>query len=264
MNSSTIMNSATIQQLAAQEKRLDMRGLTQYRDPISVELNISGTAEGSCRVQIGETVVFAGVKLSLEKPYDDTPNEGGIMINVELSAMSNKRHESGPPAIEAIELARVTDRGIRESKAIDFSKLCVTKGEKVWFVIIDVVSVNDAGNLFDACSLAVMSALKSARFPAVKDGKIDYKTKTDEGLPITKIPIGVSVFRVGGKLMADPTQQEIEASDARLSVASCEDGMISAMQKGGVGVLTPKDVEQMVDLTIEKANMLREKLNEVL
>ena len=78
-----IINKETITQLAAVQKRLDGRKLNDYRQPLLIETDISWTAEGSARVQIGDTVVMAGVKLSLEKPYNDTPDEGGIMINVE-------------------------------------------------------------------------------------------------------------------------------------------------------------------------------------
>src|SRR3989338_8861892 len=100
-----IMNKHTIAALAAQGKRLDGRALTQYRGPIKVETTISKTAEGSAKVQIGDTVVFAGVKLSMEKPYNDTPDEGGIMINAELLPLSSSEYEPGPPGIKAVELA---------------------------------------------------------------------------------------------------------------------------------------------------------------
>ena len=75
--------NSTISTLATAGKRLDLRDLTQYREPITVETDISFTADGSARVHIGKTVVMAGVELSLEKTYNDTPNDGGIMINAE-------------------------------------------------------------------------------------------------------------------------------------------------------------------------------------
>src|SRR3989338_2831807 len=142
-----IVNTETIWALAAQNKRLDNRTLLEYREPINIELNISFTAEGSARVRIGDTVVIAGVKLAMEKPYNDTADEGGIMVNAELLPLSSSEYEPGPPGIDAIELARVIDRGIRESKALDLKKLCIVPGEKAWFVTIDIITVNDAGNL---------------------------------------------------------------------------------------------------------------------
>lgn len=261
-----IINKETISKLAAEGKRLDGRGLKVYRKPIKIETNISWTAEGSSRVQIGDTVVMAGVKLSIEKPYNDTPDEGGIMINAELKPLSSSEYETGPPGIKAIELSRVTDRGIREAKAIDMKKLCIETGEKAWFVIIDIVTINDAGNLFDASGLAVLAALKSARFPVVdkETGALNYKEKTDQSLPLNKEPLPVTVYKVNGQLLLDPTAEEEHAYDARLTVASDSSGVISAMQKGGDSPFTIEEVGEIVDITLEKSNFLREELNKAL
>ena len=263
MRTHIVANKEAITALAAEGKRLDNRSLNEYRQPIHIETNISRTAEGSTKVQIGDTVVMAGVKLSLEKPYNDTPDQGGIMVNAELTPMSSPIYESGPPGIKAIELARVTDRGLREAKAIDMKKLCVTPGEKAWFVIIDIITINDAGNLYDAASLAILAALKSARFPVVnkETGSINYKEKTDEPLPLVKEPLSVTVLKINGKLIVDPTTQEEESYDARLTVASDNDGTISAMQKGGSHPLSIEDVSNIVDICLEKAAFLRGELN---
>ncbi len=257
-----IVNQETIKTLAKQGKRLDGRGLHDYRQPLLIETNISWTAEGSCKVQIGETVVLAGVKLSIEKPYPDTPNEGGIMVNAELTPLSSSEYEPGPPGIKAIELARVTDRGIRESKAIDLKKLCIQEGEKAWFIIIDIITLNDAGNLFDAAGLAALAALKSAKFPYVdkEKGVIDYKKKTSVSLPLLKEPIPITTYKVNGQLLVDPTAEEEKVADARLTVASDAKNILSAIQKGGEGPLSSDDVAAMIDLSFEKAKMLREVL----
>ena len=261
-----IVNKETIAQLAAQNKRLDKRTLVDYRQPIVIETNISWTAEGSARVQIGQTVVMAGVKLSIEKPYNDTPDEGGIMINAELLPLSSPEYEPGPPGIKAIELARVTDRGIREAKPIDMKKLYIEPGEKAWFVIVDIITINDGGNLFDATGLAVLAALKSAHFPVVdkETGAIDYKQKTDTPLPLTKEPLPVTVYKINGHLLIDPTVEEEKVYEARLTVASDADGTISAMQKGGPGPLTIEETAKMIDLSLEKSQFLRRELNKAL
>ncbi len=254
-----IVNAKAIPSLAAKGMRLDGRDMLEYRGPIEVETGIAGTAEGSARVRIGETVVIAGVKLSLEKPYPDTPEEGGIMINTELTPLSSPEYESGPPRMKAIEIARVVDRTIRESKALDVKKLCVKKNELVWFVSVDVVSINDAGNIFDAASLATLAALKSANLrdfdPETK--AVDYKSKTKKSLPLSKSPIAVTVYKVAGKYLVDPTSEEEQCYDARLTVGSDEKGIISALQKGGEHPLTIDDVSKMVDIALEKAAVLR-------
>lgn len=261
-----IVNKENIIQLAKSGKRQDGRSLVDYREPIEIETDISWTAEGSARVKIGRTEVMAGVKMSLEKPYNDTPDQGGITVNAELLPLSSDEYESGPPAIKAVELARVTDRGIREAKAIDMRKLCIVPGEKAWFVTVDIITINDDGNLFDVSGLAVLAALKSARFPVVDEetGTIDYKHKTDKAIPLDKEPLPVTVYKVGGQLLVDPSREEEEVYDARLTIASDHHGTISAMQKGGSMPLSLDDVSKMTQLAIEKANFLRNRLKELL
>ena len=100
------------------QKRLDGRKPLDYRKPVKVEYGFTKTAEGSAKVTIGETEVLCGVKVEIGKPYPDRPDEGTIICGAELIPMSSPEFESGPPGIQAIELARVVDRGIRESGMI--------------------------------------------------------------------------------------------------------------------------------------------------
>ncbi|MBS3126321.1 exosome complex protein Rrp42 [Candidatus Woesearchaeota archaeon] len=239
------------------DTRLDGRRATEYREPIKVEQGIICTAEGSARVTIGGTQVMVGVKLEIGEPFPDRPDEGTIMVGAELLPLSNPDFELGPPSIQAVELARVVDRGIRESKAVDFKSLCIEPGEKVWLVIIDICPINDAGNLFDASALAALAALKNTRFPKVEDGKISYKEKTNKGMKVVKDPVSVTVCKVGDALIVDPLTEEEKIIDARLTVASTADGTLCALQKGGSMPLSVEDVEKMVAIGISKGKELR-------
>ena len=239
------------------QTRLDGRKATEYRGPIEIEYGVIKTAEGSSRVKIGETEVMVGIKLEVGEPYPDTPDEGTIIVGAELLPMSNPDYELGPPGIKAIELARVVDRGIRESKALDFKKLCIEKKEKIWMVIIDICPINDAGNLFDAASLGAIAALKNTKFPAFNGEKVDYKNKTDKKLQLEKVPIGVTVVKIGNNFIVDPDIDEEKVIDARLTVSSMENGELCALQKGGDHPLTQEEISQMLDIGIEKGKELR-------
>jgi len=237
--------------------RFDGRKFDEYRE-ITVETDISKSAEGSAKVKIGETEVIVGVKFELGTPYPDSPDEGTIMVGAELLPMSNPDFESGPPSIGAVELARVVDRGVRESKVIDFKKLCVEKGEKVWIVLIDIMTINVDGNLFDAAALGAMIALKNAKFPKIEDDKVNYKELTKNKLPLSKKdPVSVTVCKVGENFLIDPTYEEEKVIDARLTVATTNEGKICAMQKGEVEALTLEDIEKMVELASKKCDELR-------
>ena len=239
--------------------RYDSRKTTDFRD-VKIEYGITGSAEGSSRVTIGGTVVIAGVKMSIDKPYPDNPDKGNLMVNVELRPLANPRFESGPPGFQAIELARVIDRGIRESDTIDVKDLCVTPAEAVWTVIIDIVPINDEGNLFDACGLAALAALKDAKFPGVNDaGKADYDKRTDKPLPLKHEPVPITILKIDNHLIVDPLTAEEDVSDARLTTAVMEDGNICAMQKGGEAPFTIDEIDKIVGLAQEKSKMLRQK-----
>ncbi|MFT4304047.1 MAG: exosome complex protein Rrp42 [Candidatus Woesearchaeota archaeon] len=243
--------------------RADGRKPDEYRD-ITIETGVVATAEGSAKVTIGDTVVIAGVKMAIETPYPDTPDQGNFMVNVELLPMSNPEFESGPPSIDSIELARVTDRGIRESKAVDIKKLCIEEGKHAWGIIVDICPINASGNLFDACSIAALAALKNAKLPKLEkvDDRliINYKEKTDESLPLEKLPIGITICKIGDTLLVDPTSEEEKAIDTRLSIASIDNGELCALQKGGDGPLTIEEIEAMLDLGLRTAAEIRKKL----
>ncbi|MEM2131053.1 MAG: exosome complex protein Rrp42 [Candidatus Woesearchaeota archaeon] len=236
--------------------RFDGRKNLDYRK-IEIETGLIQTAEGSAKVKIGDTEVIAGVKFEVGKPYPDMPDEGTIMVNAELIPMSNPDFEAGPPGIQAIELARVVDRGIREAKAIDTKKLCIKENELVWTVVIDLIPINDNGNLFDVSALAAMIALKNATFPEIDGEKIDYKKHTNKKLPIVAEPVSVTVIKIGDYFIVDPLPQEEAELDARLTVATLEDGTICALQKGGSTPLTIEEISKMIDLATEKGKELR-------
>ncbi len=240
--------------------RYDGRKMDEYR-PVTIDFGFSHAAEGSARVRIGETEVIAGVKLGVGTPYPDTPAQGNLMVNAELTPLSSPLFETGPPGDQATELARVIDRGIRETKAIDLTKLCIKEKEKVWSVMVDIVTVNDAGNLFDAGALAAIAALKNAVFPEISEEfVVDYAKKTDKKLPLLQTPIAVTVLKIGKHLLVDPLPEEEEVAEARLSIAFNDKDLLCAMQKGGESPLTAEEIMAMIDLAQEKAKELRKKL----
>ncbi|MFW6230717.1 MAG: exosome complex protein Rrp42 [Nanoarchaeota archaeon] len=243
--------------------RYDGRKNDEFRE-VSVEKGVIATAEGSARVKIGDTEVLAGVKMELGTPYSDTPDQGSLMVGAEFLPMASPEFETGAPGIDAIELARVVDRGIREGEAMDVKKLCIEEGKAAWTVIVDICTVNDAGNLQDESALATLAAIEDARFPKIEEVndslQIDYKTKTDEKLPLEARTVTVTVFKRDEYLFVDPSAVEEKLYDARLSVSVLEDGRLCALQKGGEGPLTVDQINAMVKLAVEKVAELRKVL----
>ena len=161
------------------------------------------------------------------------------MVTAEILPLSGRRYESGPPKINAIEWARVTDRGLRESGFIDFDKLCIKEGEKVWTVFVDIYSINDDGNLMDAATIAAIAALKIAKIPEYDEekGKVLYSKPSDKSVPLTNlVPVAVTVHKIGKSFVVDPTREEEDISESRVTIGSSH-GIISSLQKGNSGSL---------------------------
>ena len=249
------MRSDYILKLLEKNERLDGRKLNEFRK-ITVEKNPISRAEGSAKVKIGKTDVIVGIKMDFGKPYSDSPNTGVLRTDAEFTPIAHPEFTSGPPKEEATEVARVIDRGIRESETIDVEKLCIEEGEKVWTVFVDFYPINHDGNLIDAGSLAAIVALKNTRIPSVEDDKIDREKLTDP-LPVNHIPITVTVGKVGNKMLVDPTFEEEQVLDVELTVGITEEGKVVSMQKIGLGVLSDDDIDKMIDIAVEKTKELR-------
>jgi len=223
------------------EARVDGRRLDEPRK-VSVARSFVKTAEGSARVKLGNTDVLVGIKMSVGEPYPDTPNTGVLSTSVELIPMASPTFEAGPPRPDAIELARVVDRGIRESKMVNMEKLCITPKEKVWILFIDIHVLDFDGNLFDACSYAAVSALASTIAPAKGQGLGD-----DFPLPVEHWPVSVTTAKIKDLLLVDPSLDEERMADARLTVTTDENGDIRAMQKGLSGSFTYEEVKRIIE-----------------
>jgi len=230
------INKKKIESLLKKGKRIDNRDFFDYRD-IVIETNISKKAEGSARVKLGNTEVIVGVKLGTQEPYPDHDDEGTLMTGMEFNPICGERYEAGPPKIDAIEAARVVDRGIRESGFIDFKKLCIKKGEKVWSVALDIYCINDDGDVIDASSLASVVALSLTKLPHYdeKTETIDYENKKQD-LPLTEnIPLTITFYKINDNFIIDPNREEEDTSNARVTFTiSCpkKEKIINAMQKG--------------------------------
>src|SRR3989344_95794 len=252
------MNNDYIISLIKEGKRIDERKLDEYRE-VKIEYNVSKNAEGSARCKIGETEVIVGVKMNTGEPYPDSLDQGVIIVTAELIPLASPVFELGPPNEWATELARVVDRGIRESRAIDFKKLCIKEGEKVWIIFLDIYPINDDGNLIDASVLASLAALKNARMPKIDDEKVFYGELTNEKLKLNKLPINFTFGKIQDKILIDPNSKEEEALDTRLSI-SVNEGNIHAMQKGGNYGISLEDVETMIDIAVKKEKELQKVL----
>ena len=243
-----------MKKLALQGTRIDERGFDDVR-PIKLTTGFINRADGSALVELGETKVVVGIKIEPGEPFPDTPNLGVMTTNVELIPMASPTFEPGPPSEEAIELARVVDRGIRESHTINMEKLVIEEGEKVWIVFLDMHILNYSGNLFDACGIAALAAMQTATVPASK-----FEVGDDFKLPVEHYPVPVTFAKIGEWIIADPNLDEESIASARLTVTTNEERKVNAMQKGLSGTFSYEEVKKVINRSLDIGSTVREKI----
>ncbi|XP_066327656.1 exosome complex component RRP45A-like isoform X1 [Miscanthus floridulus] len=241
----TVNERDFIERALQSDLRVDGRHSFDFR-----KLKITfGREDGSSEVQLGETHVMGYVTAQLVQPYRDRPNEGTLAIFTEFSPMADPAFEPGRPGESAIELGRVIDRGLRESRAVDMESLCVVAGKHVWSVRVDLHILDNGGNLIDAANIAALAALSTFRRPECTVGGDDgqqvtvHDPEVRDPLPLTihHMPIAVTFayFGEGNIVVLDPTYKEEAVMGGRMTATVNSNGDVCAIQKaGGEGVMS--------------------------
>lgn len=216
--------------------RIDGRHTYDYRK-IAVEF---GNEVGLCQVTQGQTRVLVQVSSEVVIPKPSRPSEGVLYLNVELSRMAASNFEGGRPSEYCVEINRLLERCVVESRALDFESLCIVAGEKVWAIRIDAHVLNHDGNIMDCLSIATIAALVHFRRPEVTISGEDVTIHTLEEknpvpLSIHHWPICVTFafFDKGNLLIVDPTEREERVMDGKTVLAMNIYREICTLHMGG-------------------------------
>lgn len=244
-------------------QRVDGRALDEPRH-LTVDTGVIPKAEGSARVRLGDTEVVCGVKIQPDKPFPDLGDRGIFICTAEILPLADPHVEPGPPGEEVIELARVVDRGIRESGMIDLTKLVLEKDKSVVGLFVDNSVTDYDGNLFDACSYASVASILSCKIP--KWQMVDGAPKLVEGEksdpPITTIPVSVTMGKIGDYVIVDPNADEWNCMDSRITITTNSAGNICAIQKGGNDGFTMEQLIKCGEISIATGAKIREILKQ--
>lgn len=244
-------------------KRLQGRALDEMR-PLEIEVDIIKKANGSAKVKLGDSEVVAGIKVETGEPFEGLENKGALIISAEVLPIASPHIEPGPPDEDTIELARVVDRGIRESEMLNLDKLVLVPGKIVYTVFVDCSIINTDGNLLDATSYAVVSALLSCKLPVfeIQDDKVVDTGKTQDP-PLTTIPVSITQVRIGDTIILDPTAEEEACMNARITITTNSESYYAAIQKGFTGGFTIEQIKKAAETARIKGEQVRAKLQEL-
>ncbi|KAJ4452027.1 exosome complex component RRP45 [Periplaneta americana] len=200
-------------------KRLDGRNLNDSR-----ELKIYfGTDWGCCQVSLGETKVLAQVLCEVQQPKPTRPNEGLLFLNVELSPMGAPHFETGRQSELGVQLNRLLEKCIKDSRCVDLESLCIVAEEKVWALRVNINVLNHEGNLVDAASVAALTALCHFRRPDVTitgEETVIHDPSERDPIPISlhhhPVCVSYALFNKGDSIVVDPTAIEERVAEAQL------------------------------------------------
>lgn len=251
--------------LLKQGRRLDGRALDEQR-PLTIETGVIPKANGSARVKLGNTEVITGVKVQPDKPFPDLGDKGILICTAEILPLADPHVEPGPPTEEVIELARVVDRGIRETEMIDLHQLVLIENKSVVGIFIDSSVIDSDGNLFDACSYASVSAVLSSTIPKyeIKDDAPVLVEGVTSKPPVKTLPVSVTMARIGDYIIVDPTKDEEACMDARITITTNSAGNICALQKGGEDGFTVDQLLKCSEMALSVGTKIRKKLEQLM
>lgn len=217
--------------------RIDGRKVNELRS-VKLTPGFSKFAEGSCLIEMGDTVVLCNA--SVENKVPPHVQQGG-WITAEYSMLPRANRERSKRDISKLKLAgrsaeiqRLIGRSLRS--AVDLTKL----GEHTITVDCDVLQGD--GGTRTASVTGGFVALVLAMKKLLKDGEIDE-------LPVRTFVSAISAGIVGGTPMLDLCYEEDSHAEVDLNCVMTQDGNIIELQGTGEGrPYTPDELQKLLEL----------------
>ncbi|CAG8626631.1 11524_t:CDS:2 [Dentiscutata erythropus] len=181
--------------------RPDGRSLSQFR-PTTVNQSCITTTNGSSMVRIGNTTVVCGIKAEVATPKFNSPLEGYLVPNIDLSPICSPKFKPGPPGELAQVISENLNNLLKSASVLDLTSLCIKEGVAVWVLYIDLVCVNYDGNIYDASVIGMITALANVKLPEATFEEASGLVKATEELSVTlklqRIPYSVTIALFDG------------------------------------------------------------------
>ncbi|CAA20427.1 Exosome complex component rrp43 [Schizosaccharomyces pombe] len=226
--------------LLNQDVRSDGRSVSEFRE-IVINDNCISTANGSAIIRAGENVFVCGIKAEIAEPFENSPNEGWIVPNLELSPLCSSKFKPGPPSDLAQVVSQELHQTLQQSNLINLQSLCIFEKKAAWVLYADIICLNYDGSAFDYAWAALFAALKTVKLPtAVWDEDLERvicaSTLTRPVQLSTEVrSFSWSVF--DDKLLADPTDEEEDLSTEFLTIMlNSSKNIVKIIKLGGTHI----------------------------
>lgn len=266
-----------------QNCRPDCRKLSDIR-PCNISFNCIETVNGSALVKLGSTNVVCGISARVCKPKDEMPNKGFVICNVELPALCSQKNFKTAAASSSFSqsslagisieqsqamLTQLMQDVIYESQCVKEEDLCIKEGHLVWALYIDMICLNNDGNVQDACCLAMISALKTLKLYEMDFDEKEMKPSIKYPLIMKPLvlysePIFTTLFALEDKtLLSDPNKQEEDFMRTFVMICTLDERKICMVKKFGGSSLASEQMSLCIERGLKNGTHLRKNMNQL-
>ncbi len=212
-------------------KRLDGRGLYDFRSPLRLEVGVLEDADGSAFIHWGGNKIVAGVygpKQVLPRHLEN-PHKAIVRAYYMMGTFSSiEEHGRSAPSRRSLELSHVIGNALEN----------IIRVEELPSTMIDIymVVLQAEGGTRVAALTAAVAALINA------------------GIPLRETAAGVAVGKVADKVVLDIGKEEDMYGQADMPIAFSKSGDILLLQMDGR--MTPEEVKEALNLGWEKVQEL--------
>ncbi|KAF2015500.1 exoribonuclease [Aaosphaeria arxii CBS 175.79] len=251
----SVNERAFILQALQEDIRLDGRAFDAFRP---LELSF-GDEYGVADVQFGKTRVIARISVDVTAPLPERKFDGIFQIVTEFSPMASPAFEVGRPTDAEVILARILEKTIRRSNALDTESLCIIAGLKCFALRADVHIIDHDGGLIDASCVAVMAALQHFRRPDVivegeKATILSIREREPIPLSILHQPLCVtfSYFEEGEIFLVDANLAEEQVRQGEVIISMNKHGEICQVAKYGGATIDALALLNCTNVALQK------------
>ncbi|ANQ09264.1 Exosome complex exonuclease [Plasmodium coatneyi] len=246
--------------------RLDGRN---FEDSRNISIYFLGE-HGNVEVSIGHTKVICKITGEIVKPFDKRPNEGMIKVNLDIDSFTNV-NDNSQISDECLEIRNLIERILKSSNLLNFESLCIIPHKKVWCLLVNIIVVENDGNLYDACYLSAYSGLVHYRNNEVtvdsvgdiiiEEGETNYTPLSIHNTPILTT---FAYFNCEDICLIDPSIEEEEFMSSKLSVALNKNGKLVSILKPGGSPISYEKILEAIELAKKRVKSILKILEDAL
>ena len=211
---------------------------------------------------VGATSLLCTATLEVMQPLTSQPEQGALTADCQLTPLckvdsADFTFGRASPLSAAVS-ARLQSLLLR---AVRLDELSIQPGAAAWALHVDVLVTSYDGALMDAALAAAHAALDALRLPdceLTETGEVVLLGGGGQGragrpLSLPGRSVCSTFAAVGRCLLLDPSAEELELSDATLSVTVGADGRLLDVWKAGGAVLSRDEVQQCIALAKQRS-----------